>query len=255
MTAPTESRRSMRGQRQRGEEAPGAMEQIRMVPSGVTGGWCYYLRPDGATIREALVISPNGGVPDLEDSKMRARYGANASEYRSIAQGKGFIPLGPVLTPQAVRQLVEVLADNREDTLLFCEEEIEKATGVLETAHVPAVKDQAGRRIGQFQKMRDTMLAPFDADALLEELNEIAQAQRLASVDPNVLRVMREMVGEVNDKLAGMVSRFSAGKNTTSRTTGVGDDGLGAAPVRGTRTRQKDAGAEFSGVDFIDVDN
>lgn len=250
MTAPTEVR-SKRGRRLRGEEAPGVMEQIRMVPQGNTGGWCYYLRPDGATIREALVISPNGGVPDIDDPRLRARYGTNSAEYRAIAQRKGYIPIGPTLTPEAVTKLVEILAENRPDALLYFQEEQAKARNILETSFEPSVKEQAGKRISQFQRQIDTMLAPFDPDELLAELKEIAQANMLANVDPNVLRVMRAMVGEVNEKMASMVQRFAAGKKTSTVTS---DDGMGTTAVPGRRARLKNPGDDFSGADFIDVD-
>ena len=54
--------------------------------------------------------------------------------------------------------------------------------------------------------------APWDPDALVLELNDIARAQRLANIDPNVLSVMREMIGEVNERTRELVKHFARGK-------------------------------------------
>lgn len=251
--AVAERPRSQRGQRLRGDRVLTPLDQIRMAPTGGTSAHAYYLRPDGATIRDALVISPNGGVPDIEDQRLRARYGANASHYRDLARAKGFEFLGEKLTPDGVRKLVNTLAKNREDELLFCQEEIEDCDQVIANSDLPQIRDQAKRRKVQFERRINTMLAPFDADALLEELEEIARAQMLANVDPNVMKVMRAMIGEVNERMAKAISRFTQGKQSGGIVTGVGDDAsMGAAP-RGQKSRGN-SGADFSGSDFIDAD-
>ena len=251
-TGTTERPQSKRGARMRETLIPDVIDQIRMPAGGVTGPWAYYLRPDGATIRDALVICPNGGIPDIEDARLRARYATGHQEFRQKEARKGHIFLGSKLTPEAVGRLVQSLADNREDELLWCQEQIEDCDADIENSDRPEVRDLMRKRKRQLQRRVDTMLAPFDADALLAELEEIAHAQMLASVDPNVLRVMRAMVGEVNEKMAKAVAKFTQGKVTTAVTTGVGDDGLGtaAAPRRGRPP--KDAGAEFSGASHID---
>lgn len=253
--AATERPQSRRGQRFREQVVLDPIDQIRMTPGGVTGPWAYYLRPDGATIRDALVICPNGGVPDIEDARLRARYGTGSTDFRMKEQAKGHIFLGSKLTPEAVARLVQSMADNREDEILWCQEQIEEAERDVAQSDLPQVRDQARKRKRQLQRRIDTMLAPFDADKLLTELEEIAHAQMLASVDPNVLKVMRAMVGEVNEKLAKAVSRFTAGKQTSSVMTGAGDDALVAEPVRRRGRKPKNAGLEFTGVASIDVDN
>src|SRR3990167_137711 len=69
--------RSTRGRRKREQRLLTPLEQIRVTPGGITGPWAYYLRADGATIRDALVLYPNGGtLPANEDPK--GKYGTNA---------------------------------------------------------------------------------------------------------------------------------------------------------------------------------
>lgn len=237
---------SQRGQRFREGRVLEPLDQIRMSPNGVTGTWAYYLRPDGATIRDALVICPNGGIPDIEDDRMRQRYGTNALEYRRKEEAKGHKFLGSKLTPENVALLVQTMGENREDEILWCQEQIEETVMDIKNSDRPEIRDQARKRKNQLQKRIDTMLAPFDADALLVELEEIAHAQMLASVDPNVLRVMRSMVGEVNEKLQKAVNRFAAGKQSE-----VDPEFVGVARRRGRPP--KNAGAEFAGSDFVDA--
>ena len=246
--AVAERPRSIRGRRMREGDVLTPLEQIRMQPAGNTGAWGYYLRPDGATIRDALVISPNGGVPDLDNARLRARYGTNASEYRARAEAKGFEFIGSKLTPEGVRRLIQVMANNREDEMLYCQELIEECDDVLSNSDRPEIRDQARKRKGQLQKRIDTILEPFDADKLLGELDEIARAQMLANVDPNILRVIRSMVGEVNESMAKAVERFTRGKQT-----GTVVEGESTVAVKGTRSRG-DAGESFAGSDFVDVE-
>lgn len=240
--------RSRRGRERHAGKELTPLDEIRMTPAGTTGAWCYYLRPDGATIRDILVISPNGGVPNMNDQRLRARYGTNAAEYQQKARAKGYEVVGPALTPNAVRRIVEILAENREDEVLYCEDEIANCQAVVNTADRPEVRDQARKRRGQYERRLEVLQRPFDPDALLNELNEIARAQRLANIDPNVLAVMREMVGEVNATMADAVARFSTGKQAEQ------DPEMTGTP-RGRRVKQADAGAEFAtGKDFIDAD-
>lgn len=189
-----------------------------------TGAWAYYLRPDGATIRDALILYPNGGIPDIDNERLRARYGTNAEYYRQRQRAKGFEFVGPTLTEPGVRRLVEILADNRDDEILFCEDEAANCADVIKNADRPEIRDQARKRKRLFEHRLEILREPFDPDALLDELTEIARAQMLASVDPNVLRVMRAMIGEVNAKTESMIAAFQTGK-------AIGED----APTRRSR--------------------
>ena len=215
----------VRSRPRRGEEAVlRPIDQITPPPGrpgmDATGAWAYYIRPDGATIGEALVLYPNGGIPDMDDTRLAARYGENAHYYRDRQARKGFEFVGPVLNEAAMKRLIEVLEANREDEVTFLREEISDAKDTAKTSDLPAVRNQAKRRTKQLEKRLAVIEAGFDPDELLAELNEIARAQQLAKVDPNVLRVMRAMIGEVN---ANLIAHFQQGK-------GVGE----ASPARYT---------------------
>ena len=215
MTNATEPR-SKRGKRLHQEDILRPIDQIPMPPGGgdieATGAWAYFLRPDGATIADTLVLYPNGGVPDVDDPRLRARYGENALYYQQRQARKGFEYIGHTLTEAGVRRLVELLAQNREDETLFCEDEAAACDQVVESADRPEIRDQARKRKRQFEKRLEYLKQPLDSEELITELNEIARAQMLAKVDPNVLRVMRSMIGEVNERMAEAITRFQAGR-------------------------------------------
>lgn len=247
--AATLERPSTRGasRRERRARVLSPLEQIRVPAQGVTyGAWAYYLRPDGATIRDAVILYPSGGIPDHPDPKMRARYGTSADEVRARQARKGFEFLGSRLNKEAVRKIVATIEANREDEILWCEEVIKDAEDALERSVDDRWRTVYKRRIDVAHRRIETMLQPFDPDALVAELDEISQAQRMASIDPKVLQVMRELVGEVNTKTEAMIAHFQKG-----RTHEDGD----SAPtgVRITRGRGK-GGAEFEGTAVIDED-
>ena len=215
---PPVKRESVRGARARGLQVLRPIDQITPPPGGqayqATGAWAYYIRPDGATIADALICYPNGGIPDLDDSRMRARYGMNAEYYRERQKSRGLEFIGTKLTEQGMARLVEVLEANREDEILYLEEEIADASNVAKTSDIPEVRNQAKRRVNQLTRRLETIQQCFNPDELLAELNEIARAQQLAKVDPAVLRVMRSMIGEANDKLMEKVSHFQRSEAT-----------------------------------------
>src|SRR3990172_1408837 len=200
--------RSERGRRARQPKVLTPLEQIRMRPGGITGPWGYYLRPDGATIRDALILYPNGGQPDTN------KFGVNAEYYRQRQAAKGFQYLGQSLTTEGVKLLVETLERNREDEILFREDEINECQHVINNSDRPEVRDGQRRRKDQFHVRLEMLRAPWDPDALVQELSDIARAQRLVNIDPNVLSVMREMIGEVNERTRELVKHFTKGKAT-----------------------------------------
>ena len=247
--------RSARGRRRMGVSVLRPIDQIRMQPNGLTGAWCYYLRPEGATIRDALILSPNWGAPDrIADPK--GRFGMNANHYRAIAAQKGFVYLGQRLDARAVRLLVETMARNREDEILFCEDEIVNCQAVLDGGATEREKAVAAKRKRQYQTRMETLLAKWEPKALIEELNDIARAQRLSSIDPNLLAVMSELVDERNTKLAALVQRFTAGKTAPGADAELVAMGVQTAPggVRAIRSRGMAAAAveEFVGVNEVD---
>lgn len=194
------------------------LQQIPVLPGNnnveATGAWAYYLRPDGATIAETLILYPNGGTPDIDDQRMKVRYGTNAAYYQERQRNKGMVYVGQTLTEGGIRQLVDVMAKNRPEEIAFCEDEIDDAKEIAANSDIPEVRAQAKRRIAQFQRRLEYLTQPLDEEALLSELNEIARAQMLAKVDPNILRVMRSMLGEVNAKMEASILHFQAGRGS-----------------------------------------
>lgn len=202
--------RSERGRRRRGvganELTP--LQEIRLRSPGVNGPWAYYLRPDGATIRDALILYPNGAqLPQSEDA--RGRYSENAEYYQRRQERKGFKYLGPTLTLEGVKLLIETISKNREDEVLDLEDQIAECQYTIENSDRPEVRDNQRKRRDQLRARLERVSQELDAEALSAELNEIARAQRLARVDPKVLEVMREMVGEVNDRLMLTINQVS----------------------------------------------
>src|SRR5690349_18207683 len=126
-----EGPRSQRGKRLYERQIVEPIDQIRMQPSGVTGAWAYYLRPDGATIREALVLYPNGGAPSAIDDP-KGKFATNASYFRDRQKRKGFEYLGQRLDSSAVRKLVQTIEANRPDYILFLEDMIAECEQTLE---------------------------------------------------------------------------------------------------------------------------
>lgn len=237
--------RSERGRRKYAERVLEPIDQIRVQPGGVTGAWAYYLRPEGATIRDALILYPNGGRPSPQDDP-KGKFGTNAELYQARQARKGFTYLGQRLDQRAVRLLVETIARNRDDEILYTEDEIAECERIRKSDAPQREREIAAKRLAQWRNRLEYLTQPWDPDALVAELDEIARAQRLANIDPNVLAVMREMVGEVNAKTEAAVARFSRGKTSESELSP-------ASPVR--TTRKRGVGTEFSGaVDFIDDD-
>lgn len=216
--------RSERGRRRRlagaGELTP--LQEIRWRSPGVHGPWAYYLRPDGATIRDALILYPNGAqLPQSEDE--RGRYSENAQYYQRRQADKGFQYLGPTLTPDGVRLLIETISRNRNDEILDLEDQIAECQYTIENSDRPEVRDNQRKRREQLRARLERVSRHLNADALSAELTEIARAQRLARVDPKILEVMREMVGEVNERLMTTINQV-ANRGRSSIGESMGED-------------------------------
>lgn len=202
--------RSDRGRRRRARELRvlTPLEQIRGKPVDVTGPWAYFINPEGATIRDALLLYPNGArLPRSEDR--RGKFSENAEYFQARQKAKGYEYVGPTLNDAGVRRLIEVLELNREDEVLDLEDLIAQCAHDIANSDRPEWRDNQRKRRDQLQKRLDTVRAGFDPEKLIAELNEIARAQRMSRVDPNVLAVMREMVGEMNAQFAAAVSKFA----------------------------------------------
>lgn len=235
--------RSERGKRRYAEKVVEPIDQIRVPMGGITGAWCYWIRTDGATIADALILTPNGAG--------EGKFGANSAYFREKGQRKGRIYLGQSLTVEGVKRLVEVIAANRQDEILFTEDEIAEQDAILQNAESQRDREIAHKRKRQYNLRLQYLQQPFDPETLVAELNEIARAQRLAKLDPNILAVMKEMVGEVNDKMAAMVTRFAAGKSEIRES----DPDLGTGPsIKHGPGRPRKVNADQVNADFMDVD-
>lgn len=183
------------------------IEQIRpynpnSVPDKSAGA--YYLRPDGATIADALIWYPNGAQHDREYDP-RGKFSENASYYQERQRRKGFEYIGPVLTLEGVRKLVTVLQRNQPAEVERLEDEIAIAEYSATTADQPEVRAQQRKRAGQLRGRLGRVQQEIDPEALVAELQEIANAQEMANVPPQVMRVMRRMLGQVREDL---IARF-----------------------------------------------
>lgn len=205
--------RSERGRRRRDRDMQvlTPLEQIRARPSATTGPWAYYIHPAGATIRDALILYPNGAkLPREEDP--RGKFSENADYYQARQRAKGLEYVGPTLTPDGVRRLVEVLRANRDDEILDLEDQIAACEHDITNSDRPEWRDNQRKRRQKLLHRLEYVRNPPDPEALIAELNEIARAQRMARVSPEVMTVMREMLGEVKADFAQMVSRFQSTK-------------------------------------------
>lgn len=173
----------------------------------------YFLRPDGATIGDILIYYPNGAQLTRREDP-RGHYSADAAYHQAKLGRKGFEYVGPTLTREGAKRMVEILAANRDDEVERLEDEIALCQYTIENTDRPDVRDQQKARRDQFKARLARVEAPIDADALVDELTEIARAQKMANIDPAILEVMQEMVGESNAKFAEMVAKFTkAGPN------------------------------------------
>src|SRR3990167_9611524 len=127
------------------------------------------------------------------------------------------------------------------------EDEIAESERQLNLTENPGWRDLYRKRKLAAQRRLDMLRMKFDPDALVAELEEISRAQRMATLDPNILTVMREMVGEVNDKFASYVAHFAKGKVSEV------DPAFSGMKMRRERGGGE-GGAEFSGAGFVDAD-
>lgn len=206
------------------------LEQIRAVPNSgtgtLTGAWAYYINPDGATIRDALILYPNGGIPPATVQNYR-KYGENADLYRARQARKGLEFVGSNLTAEGVRRLIEVLRTNQPDEVLDLEDQIAECEQDIANSDRPDWRDNQKKRRAQLQQRLDYVKAPLDADGLTAELNDIARAQRMAKVSPETLLVMREMLGELEARQSATfnaaLEKFKGGVSSADA-----DESLGA---------------------------
>lgn len=206
---------SKRGMRDKGLSNTDAspFQQVRRFRRHLTsndeaeGAYAYYLRPDGATISDVLIVCPNGGRPEIppgtdqRTANRRRKLGTNAEYYRGRNAAKGFEYVGPKLTPEGIKRLVEILEENREDEILFIDEKIAEAEESFKTTSDPQKRDLERDRVSALNKRRMYLTQKLDVNAMVDELNSISRAHQLASLPPNVLQVMTAMIGEAEQKM------------------------------------------------------
>lgn len=176
------------------------------VPDKSAGA--YYLRPLGATIGDVLIWYPNGAKHDRQYDP-KGRYSENADYYQMRQRAKGFEYVGPTLTREGARRLVEILEANRDAEVERLEDEIAECTVTVENSDLPQTRELYRRRRQQLSVRLERVRKPFDPDALVSELEEIARAQRMARVAPEVLAVMKEMMEAQSSRFTEALARFT----------------------------------------------
>lgn len=196
--------RSERGRRQYGvakreksllaQIPPRQVEALSLKESGMA----YYIRPDGATIRETIVLQPNGAPTKHDDG---------AGDRERLRREKGFEYIGPTLTPEGVRRAVEVMQANRTDYILFLNDEIARADEFIQSSDEPHIRAGQRRRKAQLEALLEEAEAPIDVDGMCKELDEIAQAQKLAILSPEMREAMVSIMGtEMRGLVASVVN-------------------------------------------------
>lgn len=175
------------------------LDQIVPRPGGPVGGpAAYYVRLDGATIREALICQPNGAPIKGDDGEYEQRRSAK----------EGMVYVGPSLTPDGITLLINTIAKNRDDYVLFLKEEIALTDADSKTADDPKQRAMQRGRCEKYRALLRQAEEPIDGAALLVELEAISQAQELASLPKNVREVMLRMVGQVNGRVQQIASEL-----------------------------------------------
>lgn len=208
--------RSKRGSERRlGSKDPTPLEEIRPRPGGMRGGpAAYFIRPDGASVREALIIYPNGAP--VFDSQGRDRANSESVQARQARRGRTYI--GPQLTFDGVRKLVEVVNGNKEDYILDLREQIADAEYTNKTSDDPQLKQQARRRVEQLSRNLRVALRDIDPDAIVSELEDILKAQKLAALTPSMREAITMIAGEeISEKMQKLIAKM---EGKTVRTSG-----------------------------------
>jgi len=158
-----------------------------------------------------LVCYPNG-APMLRNGRDRG----NSALYQSRQAAKGFEYIGPSLTPSGVKRLAEVIAGERQDYILYLEEEITSAEQTIREADKPEVRDQARTRRGQLTRQQNFYAKPLDIDGMIAELDDMMKAQKLAALSPAQREAFSVMFDEqVSGRVADLVNKME-GKSSTS---------------------------------------
>ncbi len=214
---------SRRGRREAGVNQVTPLQQFRRWDDHLTtntirdSAYAYYLRPDGATISDILIICPNGGQPTIEgDARSRRRkklVGSNAGYFRDRQQAKGFIYIGQQLTREGIMKMIEIMEENQPDEVLWVDEQLAMANVTLRTDPRHDHQNLAQERINRLNAVKERLTTKLNVDAIVREMNLIAEAQRLANLPPEILEGMRQMRDDAENNALARMIELMAPKN------------------------------------------
>ena len=207
--------RSIRGRKRTGvNHAPNTLDDIRPRPGGMRGGpAAYFIRPDGATIREALIIAPSGAPVLARNGEDRA----NAEAVQARALRKGFVYVGPQLTFDGVEKLVAVIESNKADYILDLREQMQDADNNRKNLDVPEERRLHTTRFRKLTALLAAAQQPIDGPKIVKELNEILQAQKLAAISPDMREAIIALTGqEISTRMAGLIEKMQNTQRSTS---------------------------------------
>ena len=202
---------SRRGMARRGfdTQLPTPLEQIRSRPGWLIGGpAAYFINPKGATIREIILIRPNGAPMLRNGSDIAISMGI-----QKIMAARGYEYVGPMITTAGAHRLVEIMEANRVDYTLDLKEQIADVNKDIDNSDRPEVRDNQRTRKIQLMRLLAQTEQPFDADALVKEMEDIVKAQKLAALDPAIREAISAFVDtETDRKVSLMVEKLTGGK-------------------------------------------
>ncbi len=169
-------------------------ELLRKPPNSLnprTSPYCYWLDPDGGTMREAVRFDPNGAKPD---EGCEAKYTESWQIFKEMGEDKGWTRLGHQLQKESIKLIVETLEKNRP-----IEKEVMEHFRDVAAYEVTNGTNERARAIAQksvttYGKLIEQLEMPIDADFMISELNEISRAQRMAALSPDMRAAIREMI-------------------------------------------------------------
>ena len=229
---------SKRGMARRGfsEQVATPLELIRPRPGGLIGGpAAYYINPRGATIREVLIISPNG-APMIHNGRDRG----NSDMYQTTMRARGFEYIGPLLTEEGVARLVEVIEANLFDYTLDLKEQIFDVELDIENSDRPEQRDGQRKRRIQLVRLLEQAQKPLDGPRMVAEYLDVVKAQKLAAIPADIRQAVILMGGtaaETDKKISAMVDQLTGGK----RVSGNFGSGDAAASFSATTSNAQDS--------------
>ena len=238
--------RARRGYKPRGADTSlSPLQQIRREPTVLSGAGAYYLDKDGATIRDALIYYPNGAT----EAEV-GRYGQNSEYYQSRQATKGFKYLGATLGPDAIKELVSTLVSNRPDEIAITQYRMDECDYTLRHSGVQKEREVAAKRRQQFAARLDMLQQKINVTELIQQLEEIGEAQTIAKLDGPTRKAMELLLKKQNQRVLELVSQLG------KRERGM-DAELGVKPAAAARhdAAWDSSDEEFAGVDSMMVDN